>query len=124
MAASLAGARSWSQNSTGEPLESGERGEFDLAAALVPADSALSEAVLVDGSGAPITLNAGGITRLDDATGAVQNFFTSRDASFTLMDLRPGRYRLELDARSVLLEIPDGEAGMVELGALVAANDG
>ena len=82
--------------------------------------------VLRDASGAPLALSAGVIERLADDARAPLPFFTNRTGRFALGALRPGRYQLRLDeaGRAVPFSIPEGAAGVYDLGQVSVAQPG
>ena len=83
------------------------------------------EGLIVDGAGRPLTLEPGDIESLDDPTAPTQVFFTAKTGRFAVEGLKPGRLRLVLrnyPDKPVMLTIPPGSAGMVDVGTLRLAS--
>lgn len=81
----------------------------------------LGDGVLIDAAGAPLPLELGTITSLDDETRAPIEFFTSRKGRFRVEGLSPGRFQLILanaPGNPIVFTIPAGSAGRVDLGQL------
>lgn len=88
--------------------------------------SVLGDGVLVDAAGAPLPLELGTITALDDETRAPVEFFTSRKGRFRVEGLSPGRFQLILanaPENPIVFTIPAGSAGRVDLGLLTYVMD-
>ncbi|MCX5790593.1 MAG: fimbria/pilus outer membrane usher protein [Elusimicrobia bacterium] len=85
------------------------------------AASVIVEGLLVDGAGRPLPLEPGDIESLDDPGTPPHAFFTATTGRFAVEGLKPGRLRVILrnyPDRPILLTVPPGSAGMVDVGSL------
>ena len=76
---------------------------------------------LLNSDGQPVSLQAGEVRSLSDASWQPVNLFTNRVGRFALSGLKPGRYELKLYANPkavIPFEIPEGKTGVVDLGSV------
>lgn len=78
----------------------------------------------IDAKGRPLPLEAGDVESLDAPGNPPQGFFTGPSGGFMVESLKPGRLRVTLrnyPGRPVLLTVPAGRAGLVDVGPLTIA---
>lgn len=82
--------------------------------------TAVLRGTLTRTDGQPVRLEGGTLSSLDDPRRSF-SFFTNRKGRFSRGELRPGRYELRMyfaPERPLLLEIPEGTAGIYDVGEL------
>jgi len=85
----------------------------------------LAEGALLAPDGAPLPYASGQVRSLDDPGGSPQPFFTGSTGAFSLPDLDPGRYRIELRSHELAVEfaVPETDEHYHLLGSLRTAPD-
>ena len=85
------------------------------------AATVIIEGLLVDAAGRPLPLEPGDIESLNEPGTPPRSFFTATTGRFAVEGFKPGRLRLVLrnyPDKPILLTIPPGSAGMVDVGSL------